>query len=112
MEPMGRRIGTAPSRTRRSYSGHGSSTAKTESPSMNHLPILSPKMNRTWHRDMGNLYSRSCHEDSKSMRNIINLQTDLLRTFVPVVDLGTYTKAGSCEQGRVGTRGDSTWKSG
>ncbi|RUM99272.1 LysR family transcriptional regulator [Pseudaminobacter arsenicus] len=28
------------------------------------------------------------------MRNIINLQTDLLRTFVSVIDLGAYTKAG------------------
>src|SRR3546814_12547423 len=28
------------------------------------------------------------------MRNIINFQTDLLRTFVTVVDLGAYTKAG------------------
>jgi DNA-binding transcriptional LysR family regulator len=28
------------------------------------------------------------------MRNIINFQTDLLRTFVSVVDLGAYTKAG------------------
>lgn len=28
------------------------------------------------------------------MRNITNLQTDLLRTFVSVVDLGAYTKAG------------------
>ena len=28
------------------------------------------------------------------MRNIINFQTDLLRTFVSVIDLGAYTKAG------------------
>lgn len=28
------------------------------------------------------------------MRNIINFQADLLRTFVSVIDLGTYTKAG------------------
>ncbi|MBV2143085.1 LysR family transcriptional regulator [Falsochrobactrum sp. TDYN1] len=28
------------------------------------------------------------------MRNIVNLQTDLLRTFVSVIDLGAYTKAG------------------
>lgn len=28
------------------------------------------------------------------MRSIINLQTDLLRTFVSVIDLGAYTKAG------------------
>src|SRR3546814_20624486 len=28
------------------------------------------------------------------MRNIINVQTDLLLTFVTVVDLGAYTKAG------------------
>lgn len=28
------------------------------------------------------------------MRNIINFQTDLLRTFVAVIDLGAYTKAG------------------
>lgn len=28
------------------------------------------------------------------MRNIVNFQTDLLRTFVSVIDLGAYTKAG------------------
>jgi len=28
------------------------------------------------------------------MRNIVNYQTDLLRTFVSVIDLGAYTKAG------------------
>lgn len=28
------------------------------------------------------------------MRNIINFQTDLLRTFVSIIDLGAYTKAG------------------
>jgi len=28
------------------------------------------------------------------MRNILNFQTDLLRTFVSVIDLGAYTKAG------------------
>ena len=28
------------------------------------------------------------------MRNITNFQTDLLRTFVSVIDLGAYTKAG------------------
>lgn len=28
------------------------------------------------------------------MRHIVNFQTDLLRTFVSVIDLGAFTKAG------------------
>lgn len=36
----------------------------------------------------------SIHKKSKSVRNVINFQTDLLRTFVTVIDLGAFTKAG------------------